>query len=365
MKTVRKKRSGFTLIELLVVIAIIALLISILLPGLGEARRSARLSICGANLQQYGVATQSYAADFQDRIWAFTWNKGTIGRAGVPQRPEIQVHDWMDPDVGDLVTGGGTDNVAWAARQAIWIIRHRGDRTRSGPDAVALPGAWIPHILYSHLVLNDYLAQRLPEPMVVCPEDRNRVMWQRDPKDIANQNPRPGGAFVERWPYSSSYQPTSSAWDRSPFGQRVYQSPSGHRFYQNTGNVTLGGTKLGDVFAPSQKVHMYSVNQQHFGNRRPFFGLKNCRQPLLMFDGSTSVRTTNDANLGSPAGNPNVAMAASPNNPQLWYNPDVTPPFNFEPAPFTNGGDYGWGHYRWTRGGLKGIDFGGNEVERR
>lgn len=59
---------AFTLIELLVVISIIALLIGILLPALGAARRSA-YNITGAqNQQQIGVALQAYAVDHRDGL---------------------------------------------------------------------------------------------------------------------------------------------------------------------------------------------------------------------------------------------------------------------------------------------------------
>jgi len=63
MRTKNNARA-FTLIELLVVIAIIALLLSVLLPGLGRAKEYSKQVTCGARLKQIGVGLKMYSDAF-------------------------------------------------------------------------------------------------------------------------------------------------------------------------------------------------------------------------------------------------------------------------------------------------------------
>jgi prepilin-type N-terminal cleavage/methylation domain-containing protein len=344
----RADRGGFTLIELLVVIAIIALLIGILLPALAEARRLARLSICQSDEAQHGKGQGSYAADFEDRTYAFTWRAGHTESTFADLRAQAATA----PDTNA------------AAAQAVDIFRRRAGRTDIAPI-----NGWIPHVLYTHLVLQDYWASRLPEKVVVCPEDRNRIDWQQDNGKLHDAGfwlpyQEPPSALNKRWPYSSSYHVVPATYDVNQsrdinmttgltVSNRLYQNQNAHNTYFIPGGAHLGGTRLADVAFPGQKVQLYDEQARHFGEQRAYF-YTDAKSPLLFFDGSVRVIQTREANPGwvafTPGQNVDTHVAYTP---RLWESPTRGPNPTSELLPT-------W--WRWTRGGLKGVDVGGSPI---
>jgi prepilin-type N-terminal cleavage/methylation domain-containing protein len=314
-------RSGFTLIELLVVIAIIALLISLLLPALGEARKAARLAVCLSCMRQQGTAMHTYAADSKDAFFAYSWRL---------------------PNTEDYVA---------AQAQMTEIVRRGGDR----PEIPPMVGLF-PYFRYSHLVLQDYLSQALPDPMVICPEDRHRVQWQRDPRgyDAGRYEPNYGIAGTPpsnnnwRWPYSSSYWVTAAVFDKNRPGMRVYPAAMGTVLLQP--GARFNGRKLTEVAYPAQKAYIYEQFGRHKGKFTwaTYHGFKTANPVVQLFDNSASMRSMRDVKNGC---NPNDGSE----------NPIVYAPTGPEPPAPAGGAAFEW-HLQYTKGGLQGLDFGGKRL---
>jgi len=340
-------RGGFAQVELAAVVAVTTLLAMLMLTLGGEGRRNGRLAECVGNERALGARYAAFAADREDQVASFTWQGG----------------ETQDTQFDDL--NFAEDDLQAAANQAVFIMRTLGDR----PDIPQISG-WIPHVQYSHLALAEHLQLELPATAMACPEDRNRLNWKDDPQGKFDQGfwlplqPNPG-SVNKKWPYSASYQLAPAAWDAGqsdpdPNLLRVSQG-SGWNTYAVPDGVSLGPQSMSDVAHPAGKMQHLEPHQRHFGNeRQPYFGLEEARIPLLMFDGSVAVRSTANSNPGwdpeEPADRCGEFFLYAPENAP-WSPPAVN---GLDGAP---NADLVEGFYRWTRLGLKGIDFGGAEPD--
>lgn len=341
----QKRALGFTLIELLVVIAIIALLIGILLPALAKARRAGRGAVCKSNLRSLGTGMASYATDFQDKIASYSWHAGF--------KPNSEY-------VGVSLPNGFADDMQASQWQQTEILRRRTARFE-GANRILSNLDTMPHRIYNHLVLFDYLSSQLPEAIAACPEDRNLLLSQANPLDSSLWASMPSQYFSasqhnsekvrQRYPFSSTYQTVPAAWVPDTGGYVRPIPDTTHLFTTSIVDGIYGRRKMSQIVFPGSKVQMFEFNDYHGNTKNPFYAYSEAACQMLFFDSSVRAIPSSDANPGYNPGDP-----TSPNTFLYAYTPLDTEPdrINDELVPVL---------YRFTRGGLSGLDFGGKEID--
>ncbi|GAB4515937.1 MAG: hypothetical protein Tsb0013_20550 [Phycisphaerales bacterium] len=119
----RPRRHAFTLVELLVVIAIVALLIGVLLPALGQARKAGLVTGCLSNMRQLGIASYQHALDHDGEMI-----EANLPHGGVTHVTSLS---WFE-ELAET-----SDDVSFVARSPLDTSPHWGPF----PDGAPVPGS--------------------------------------------------------------------------------------------------------------------------------------------------------------------------------------------------------------------------------